>query len=141
MPLSDKIREYLEIEKVPFTVEEIKGHEKLDAIKPVIVRADGKFVLCILSPFHHVNFDKLKKITGASQVLLATEKDLENLFPDFDLGYEPPFGELWGIRVYLDKALLKQSEITFYGGSHKTLVRIGLKDFLRLTNPIEAELT
>lgn len=140
MQLSDKIREYLEIEKVPFLIEESRSHENKSVIKPVIVRADGKFIMCILAPFHHLDFNKIKSLLKASQVVLATERDLENLFPDFDLGCEPPFGELWGVRVYIDKSLLKEKEISFYGGNHKTIVKISLNDYLRLTNPIEADI-
>ena len=72
--------------------------------KPVIVKADGKYVMCVLSACYKIDMRSLKKQLGAKKVSLAEEKDMEKLFDDCDIGVEPPFGYLYDLPTILDKA-------------------------------------
>jgi len=47
----------------------------------------------------------------------------------------PPFGNLFNTRVYADKMLSEDREISFNAGSHHELIRLGYADFERLVNP------
>ena len=61
--------------------------------KPVIVKADGRYVMCVLPAPRKVDLAKLKDPLGAETVALADEDQIGKLFPDCELGAEPPFGK------------------------------------------------
>ena len=47
----------------------------------------------------------------------------------------PPFGNLYGMEVYVAQALTDNEEIAFNAGSHTEVIRMGYKDFERLVQP------
>ncbi len=47
----------------------------------------------------------------------------------------PPFGNLYGIPVYVDETLTEDDEIAFNAGSHHELIRMTYTDFDRLVRP------
>ena len=103
--------------------------------KPVIVKADGKYVMCVLSACYKIDMRALKKQLGAKKVSLAEEKDMEKLFDDCDLGAEPPFGNLYDLPTVIDKALEKDDHITFQAGSHEKAIRMSMDDYRKLVSP------
>ena len=70
-------------------------------------------------------------------VTLATEAEFRGAFPDCELGAIPPFGNLYGIKVYVDQAL-RDSEMIFNAGSHRELIRMQWADYERLVQPVVA---
>ena len=98
--------------------------------KPVIVKADGKFVMCVLSASRKIDLRTLKEQMGAKSVELADEADMGKIFNDCDLGAEPPFGNLYDLPTIVDKALQDDDHIIFQGGSHEKAIRISMADYL-----------
>jgi Ala-tRNA(Pro) deacylase len=47
----------------------------------------------------------------------------------------PPFGNLFGLKVFVDPALEKDEDIYFNAGNHVQTVRLRYKDFAALVNP------
>lgn len=47
----------------------------------------------------------------------------------------PPFGELYGLPVYLDESLADAPEIIFSAGTLSDSVRMGNADFVHLVKP------
>jgi Ala-tRNA(Pro) deacylase len=82
-----------------------------------------------------VNFEQLKKQLGANTVELATEREFQDMFPECEVGAMPPFGNLYGMDVYMSKRLAEDKEITFNAGSHTELIKLLYKDFERLVSP------
>jgi Ala-tRNA(Pro) deacylase len=103
--------------------------------KPVIVKADGKYVMCVLSACYKIDMRALKKQLGAKKVSLAEEKEMGKLFDDCDIGAEPPFGNLYDLPTIIDKALEKDDHITFQAGSHEKAIRMSMDDYRKLVNP------
>ncbi len=82
-----------------------------------------------------VHLGRLKKAIGARNVSLAEEKDFQNLFPDCEVGAMPPFGNLYGMDVYVSESLTLDDEIAFNAGSHTELIRLAYTDFASLVEP------
>jgi Ala-tRNA(Pro) deacylase len=72
---------------------------------------------------------------GANNVELASEQDFKEKFPECDLGAMPPFGNLYGMDVFVEEDLTKHKEIVFNAGSHTELIRLSFEDFKRLVEP------
>ena len=103
--------------------------------KTVMVKIDGKMAMAVLPASYKVDFDLLKKTTGSSKVEIASEKEFKDLFPECEVGAMPPFGNLYGMDVFVAKSLAEDEEIAFNAGSHRELVKMAYKDFERLVKP------
>ena len=47
----------------------------------------------------------------------------------------PPFGNLYGMKVYVAEILAEDEEIAFNAGSHTELIKLAYKDFEKLVQP------
>jgi Ala-tRNA(Pro) deacylase len=103
--------------------------------KPVIVKADGEYLMCVLSACYKIDLGALKDQIGARSVGLAEEKEIGELFPDCELGAEPPFGNLYDLPTLMDKALEADDHITFQAGSHEKAIRMSMDDYRKLVKP------
>jgi Ala-tRNA(Pro) deacylase len=113
-------------------MEHVSGRK---VIKPVVVRADGEFVMCALPACHRVDLDELKSQLEAADVSLADEPKLADLFPGCELGAEPPIGRLYGMTTVMDESLMKDDQVTFQAGTHNDAVTMTLADYRRLAQP------
>ena len=52
----------------------------------------------------------------------------------------PPFGNLFGIKVYVDPALARDEFIYFNAGNHAQTVKLKYQDFVGLVRPQVATL-
>ena len=109
--------------------------------KTVIVRIDDTFAMAVLPASNRVHLGHLKAAVSADHVELATENEMENLFPDCEMGAMPPFGNLYNMDVYVAEQLTEDEEIAFNAGSHTELVRMSYKDFASLVTPTITALT
>ena len=111
-------------------------HEKgIFVAKPVIVKADGSYIMCVLSANHKVNLNALKDYLGAKSVELAEEEEIAKIFDDCELGAEPPVGSLYNIPTILDQALIDDDHILFQAATHEKTVRMKMKDYIKLASP------
>ena len=110
----------------------VKGKE---LAKTVMVKVDGKPVMIVLPASQRVDFQVLREVTGGQNVVLASEAEFRELFPDCEAGAMPPFGNLYGMDVYVAPRLAEDEEIAFNAGSHTELMRLHYADFERLVKP------
>lgn len=103
--------------------------------KTVIIKIDGKTAMAVLPASYKVDFALLKESVGARRIELATESEFEGMFPACDVGAMPPFGNLYGMDVYVAEKLAEDEEIIFNACSHRDLIRLAYKDFERLVKP------
>lgn len=151
MNSKDKLEAYLRDSKVPFqvqhhpvayTAQEIAASEHVPGkmlAKVVMVLADGKMVMLALPAPYRVDLAKVSAILGAKEVRLAHEEEFAAAFPDCEVGAMPPFGNLYGLPVYVDKALAEDETIVFQAGTHTDTISMNYADFERLVKPTVAE--
>ena len=104
--------------------------------KTVMVRVDGKMSMAVLPASYRVDFDLLREAAGATEVELAGEEDFRETFPDCELGAMPPFGNLYGMNVFVAERLAEDEVIAFNACSHTELIKMRYSDFERLVKPI-----
>ena len=110
----------------------IKGKE---LAKTVIVRIEGKLAMAVMPASEKVVFGMLEQAIGGGKVQLATEQEFRGLFLDCEVGAMPPFGNLYGIDVYVAASLADDEEIAFNACCHTKLIKMAYKDFERLVQP------
>ena len=104
--------------------------------KTVIVDLDGEKVMAVLSASRHVDLEALKKLAQANAVRLATEDEFREMFADCELGAMPPFGSLYGTRVFVDEMVTEVDDLCFNAGSHEQILRMKYLDYLKLEQPV-----
>lgn len=102
--------------------------------KTVVVRAGVETLFAVLPATYHINLKKLGAVVGKA-FRLATEQELGSLFPDCELGAMPPFGQLYGLPVYVDEALAADEEIVFNAGTYREAIRMRYADYCGLAKP------
>lgn len=130
---------YLTIKHSPaYTAQEIAASAHVrgrELAKTVVVKLDGRMALAVLPASVKVDLDLLRRESGAGKAELASESEFVGAFPECELGAMPPFGNLYGMPIYVDDRLLEDEEIVFNAGSHSELIRMSYDDFERLTVP------
>lgn len=142
-----KLREYLDSHGVHYstighptvyTAQEIAATARIpgkEMAKTVMVKIDGKMAMAVLPASYRVDFDLFKEATRAKEVELAKESEFKDIFPGCNVGAMPPFGNLYGLDVYVAEALAEDEEIAFNAGSHTELIKLRYRDFDRLVKP------
>ncbi len=103
--------------------------------KTVMVKMDGKMAMAVLPATHKIDLERLKAAAAAGAVELAHESDFRDAFPECEVGAMPPFGNLYGMPVLVDRRLSEDTDISFNAGSHIELIQLPYKDFERLVAP------
>ena len=109
--------------------------------KPVMVKIDDELAMAVIPASERVHLGMLREATGASEVRLATENEFRDRFPECELGAMPPFGNLFGLPLYVSETLTHDDRIAFNAGSHTELITLAYDDFARLTQPCIADIT
>lgn len=148
MSISRILKDYLDHEQVHYDVlphpeafralaiaQTLHTPEK-EMAKVVIVKVDQRFVMMVLPASWNVDLHRLRIVFASHQVRLATEEEMKSLFPDCELGAMPPFGQLYGLPVFVDQLLAEDEEIVFQGGTHSEAIRMRYWDFASLTFPV-----
>jgi Ala-tRNA(Pro) deacylase len=103
--------------------------------KCVLVWIDNYYAMIVLPAHHRVDFDLLRDELGAKDAGLVREEEMHRLFPDCEIGAEPPFGKLYDLPVYVAAPLAEDATITFNAGTHDEAIRMTFADFQGLTEP------
>ncbi len=152
MPVT-KLREFLDHHNVryvtirhsqAFTAQEIAASAHIpgrELAKTVMAKVDGRMVMAVLPASSKLILELLREAAAADRVELATEREFRDLFPECEVGAMPPFGNLYGMDVFVSRSLAEDEEIAFNAGSHTELVRLAFSDFERLVEPKIAALS
>jgi Ala-tRNA(Pro) deacylase len=107
--------------------------------KVVMVVAGKEMAMCVVPSPYRLNMAQVKAMLGSDQARLAYESEFGDLFPDCAPGAMPPFGNLYGVSVYVDPALAAQDVMVFRIGTHQHSMKVAYADFARLAQPTVAE--
>ncbi len=146
----DRLRQYLdqrgvayEVTRHPlaYTAPEVAAVTHVQGrmmAKVVIAASGGEQVMLVLPSTSHVHLTKLRAVLG-KEARLAHEAEFGPLFPDCEPEAMPPFGNLYGLRVYVDRALAREPAIVFQAGTHRHTIGLRFQDLARLVQPTIAE--
>ncbi len=121
-----------------YTAQDLAAAEHIPGrkvIKPVVVRADGEFVMCALPASYKVDLGELRHQLQCEEVQLADESALREIFGDCELGAEPPIGRLYGLPTLMDESLFADDRVTFQAGTHSDAITMSLVDYRRVAQP------
>lgn len=147
---ANKLKEYLDSHHVKYitidhslayTAQEIAAAADIpgkELAKVIIVKMDGELAMAVLPASYWIDLELLKIAGEAKKVEIANEDEFKDFFPGCELGAMPPFGNLYGMKVFVAEKLAEDEEIVFNACSHRQLIRLSYKSFENLANPIVA---
>jgi len=112
-----------------------------DLAKVVMVVLDGQTCMAVMPATRKLDLERLRQSANASEARLATEDEFRKLFPECETGAMPPFGNLYGMEVYVSAQLSADHEIAFNAGSHTEIIKLSYRDYSRLVQPKVAPIT
>ena len=124
--------------KPAYTAEQLATAEHVSSkqvAKPVVIRADGHYYLCVLPANRKIELYAVQKHLKAKNVRLASEYEMEYLFGDSELGAEAPIGPMYDMPTLMDKKLAKDKEIVFQAGTHDQAVWMSMREYRQLAKP------
>jgi Ala-tRNA(Pro) deacylase len=104
-------------------------------IKPVVVRADGQWVMCALPACYRVDLVELARQLPATVVQLVDERELAERCLDCEPGALPPIGRLFDMITLMDESLAHDDSVLFQAGTHEDAVVMTLAEYRRAARP------
>ncbi len=117
---------------------EARGTKLEQGAKALIMFADKKPVLIVISAAYEVNLEKLKKLLKVKKLKMASASEVEQI-SGTKIGAVPPFGSLIGLKTWVDKSLAENKQIAFNAGLHTKSIIISYDDWLKLVEPEKAD--
>lgn len=157
-PVVQKIKDLLTENSIEFSYfehEAVRTSEEAHALRPGYELSQGakaliikckmsegkrKFVQCIIPGDARLDNTKVKEATGAKSISFATKEESDEITEGIEFGGIPPFGNLFGLPIYMDPGLGKHKEILFNCGDRKATIIMKFADYLRIVSPKEVPL-
>ena len=138
-----QVTEHLQTHGVPFepiahrqaytSIDEARalGIDASEVLKTVAMRVAGGYALMVIPATCRLDMHLVQAAVGDRHVRLATEEELLQDFPGFELGALPPLGSLLGAPLYVDQQVLQHQTVVFAAGSRTESVQLTTADLLR----------
>ena len=136
MPVPQKIIKFLDKNKVKYEI--IKHRTVYTAFdkaatlrvtpkivgKTLVVKLDKNPALVLIPANKNLNKQKLKKIAKIKSIDFIKEAWMKKNLKGIKIGAVPPFGNLWGLRTFLDRGLTQNPEIIINSGDYNFSIKI-----------------
>jgi Ala-tRNA(Pro) deacylase len=109
----------------------VRGTPLESGAKALVVRADERFVHCVLPAHLKADNARLRELVGTRKLRFATPEELQTL-TGCAPGAVPPFGNLFGLPVLVDEALCRNARVAFNAGSNAVSITMRCEDMVRL---------
>ncbi len=103
--------------------------------KTVVLRTGHGYALAVLPASHRIDLERLRQALQEEQVEMATEEEMDRIFPDCETGAMPPFGSLYHLPTVVDDALTRDERIVFEAQNHQEAICMAYRDYEALEHP------
>jgi len=104
--------------------------------KTVVCYANSEPIQAVVPADRVVDTERLRRLAGATTLRVAEEREFAGLYLGCEPGAMPPFGPLYGQRVYVDQSLAAHPEIVFNAGTHADAIRMRFQDYAGIVHPV-----
>lgn len=114
----------------------VRGTPMSMAPKAMIMKKNsGEFIMVCVPADQKVSMSKIKEVVGES-VEMASPEEVEDRL-GVKVGAVPPFGNVFGIEMYLDKDFWSKDEVAFNAGRRDTSIKMKAADLIKAAQPVE----
>ena len=104
--------------------------------KTVIITGDGELAMAVLPSNQKIDLQKLRPVMEVDHLRIASEYEFGDRFPHCEMGGVPPLGDLYGMRVFMERSLLNADWMAFNAGTHTEIIKMDTGVFRRLVQPV-----
>lgn len=153
MTVLENIRKLLENNNIQFKEfkhKPVRTSEEADSIRPEYSSSQGakalilsvkyskdnrKMIMVVLPGDKRIDSKKLRKLLSCQSFSFASEDEVVKVTNGVLPGGVPPFGNLFGLKVYVDPSLSENEEIIFNAGDRSVSIAMKYTDYENLVNP------
>lgn len=106
-----------------------------EGAKALVLFADDKPVMVAVSADRKLDMKVFKKEYGIKNLRMATPAEVERV-TSVPIGAVPPFGHIFGIPLYMDDQIAKNTHVSFNAGLHTKSIRVDRSLYERIAKPI-----
>ncbi len=116
------------------------GYSISQGAKAMIVRVKKsntvkRFVMLVVPGSLRFDEKKVKEVLEAKDVRFATEFEVDSITGGVLPGGVPPFGNLFGLEVFVDPKLLENEKIIFNAGDKRYSIAMRSEDYVKVVEP------
>jgi Ala-tRNA(Pro) deacylase len=153
MAMMERLKQLLDVNHVPYEVHRHARAHTATAVaaadhvpcsemaKVVLLRGGDHYLMVVVPASRRLDLSRTRDAVEEPDLELASESEIAQLCPDCETGAMPPFGRLFGLPVWVDDTLGRESETVFNAGTHRETVHMAYADFVRLAKPSFGALT
>jgi Ala-tRNA(Pro) deacylase len=114
----------------------VTRQEPRHTAKTLLLRDRDGWRLAVLPANRRLDVERARRLLGGtSHLRLATEDEMREAFPSFEVGALPPVGPMLPLPEVLDVRLLYHDAVVCAGGDHRHAVRLDPRDLVRIAEP------
>ena len=102
-----------------------------EVLKVLVLDVESGYALAILPASRRLDMDLAREALDDRRAMLASEKEIADVFPEFEPGALPALPSLLHIPVILDPLVLAHRKVTFAAGVQRESVRLESERLLR----------
>lgn len=132
--LDSKHVNYSVLEHKPVgTSEEVareRGEDIKIGIKAMVFKGNKGFFMVAISAAYKIDSKKVREKLKLRKLRFASPEELKELTSCIS-GAVPPFGHLFGLKMYLDETVLKNENVAFNAGRLDRSIKMKKEDYLK----------
>jgi Ala-tRNA(Pro) deacylase len=108
--------------------------------KTVVLRDGEDFAMAVLPACERLDLHKVRDLLERQEIRLASEAEMAQRFPGFEVGAVPPFGpDVPGIEV-VDRRLMTYNRVLCSGGDHRHALMLDTGELVRFAHATVADI-
>jgi prolyl-tRNA editing enzyme YbaK/EbsC (Cys-tRNA(Pro) deacylase) len=116
------------------------GYTLEQGAKALIIKMEKRsketeFCMLVLPAHLKLDSKKIKSALGIKSLRFASEDEILTISHGVQKGAIPPFGSLFGIKVYVDPLLFSNEKIVFNAGDRRFSIAMKSEDYRRIVLP------
>ena len=101
-------------------------------VKSLLFKTEQNYALCLVAGDKKASLNKIKKILGIEDALMASPEEVKNI-TGFTIGGVSPIGHLIEKKVLIDNSLERFVDLFAAAGHPNCIFKINFKDLQKLT--------
>ncbi len=122
----------------------VRGFDLKSGVKSLVFRVEREgfndFILVLVPGDRRVDSKKLAEIVKAKNVKLASPEEVVEK-TGCEIGSCHPFGNLTGMKTYMDDRILENKIVAFNAGLHTMSITLDPKDIVKVVDPVLCDLS
>ncbi len=118
----------------------VRGTQLASGAKALLVKAGNDFHMVVLSAQEKLDSKKLRDTLGVAKTRFATPEEVLQT-TGCELGAVPPFGDIFNVKLWVDKSLSRQTTVDFNAGERTRSIEMSYSDYEKLVKAPIVEVT